>query len=180
VTIRGTLTNTTGAPLVNAQVCVSERAGGGAPHTLTTVTTDAAGAFALKLGAGASRQLRFVHRVGAGAVSATVTVRVRAPLRLRASSRRIGAGHVVTLSGELAQPPRGRGLLVELQARRGRDFQTFGTTRTNGRGAFRYRYRFSRAGAGSTFALRAHMPAQPGLAFAPGASRALRVRVTGG
>ncbi len=171
------MTSTSGAPLPNAPVCVSEQADGAA-HTLTTVTTDAAGAFALTLDPGASRRLRFVHRVGAGAVSATVTVRVRAPLRLRASKRRIGAGRTVVLSGELAQAPRGRGLLVELQARRGRGFATFGTTRTDRRGAFRYTYRFSRAGAGSTFALRAHMPAQRGLAFAPGASRALRVRVT--
>ncbi len=148
VTVRGTLANTSGAPLPNAQVCVSEqRAAGGAARTLTTVTTDAAGAFALTLEPGASRTLRFVHRVGAGAVSAAVTVRVRAPRCCTPRGRRIGAGRTVVLSGELTQAPRGRGLLVELQARRGRGFATFGTTRTDRGGGFRYRYR-SRAGAG--------------------------------
>lgn len=177
-TTTGTLTDAAGAPLGNAQICVLARTDtrGSAAQQLTTIATDDAGVFSFPLDPGPSRILRFVYRAGDRAASASVAVRVRAPLSLHASRRRIQPSGVVAFGGRLAKGARWRGVLVELQAMRGRRYQTFATTRTRRDGSFRYRYRFS-AGSGGTYALRARVPRQAGLPFATGATRTVHVRV---
>jgi hypothetical protein len=179
LTARGRLTDAAGAPLANATICVLARpdTGGTRAHRVATIATDGAGAFSFPLEPGTSRIVRFVHRAGDRGAVASVAVRVRAPLSLRASRRRLRPGATVTLAGRLAEPARRRGVLVELQARRGAGFQTFATTRTGKDGGFRYGYRFSSDG--GSYALRARVPRQAAFPFATGATRAVRVRIGG-
>lgn len=180
LTAHGSLTDVNGAPLADATICVLIRtdARGARARHAATVGTAADGTFSFPLDPGPSRIVRFVHRSGDTAAVASVAVRVRAPLSLRASSRRVRAGGRVLLSGRLAEPARRRGVLVELQARRGDRFQTFATTRTRRDGSYRYRYRFS-AGGGGSYALRARVPRQASFPFATGATSPRRVRVGG-
>lgn len=180
VTIRGTLTSADGWPLAGASLCVLERTTTGAgERQIATLTTGADGRFELTLDAGTSRRLRFTHRVGDTAAAADVAIDVRAPLALRADRRTLRASERIVLSGHLRGAPRQRGVLVELQARRGRRYQTFATTRTSGGGRFRFVYRFSGAPGVHVYALRARAARQPGFAFATGVSRAVTVRVRG-
>jgi hypothetical protein len=117
----------------------------------------------------------------AGGVSAAaaVVVRVRAPVRVRASSRSLRNGQTLVLRGRLGGHLRTRGLLVEFQVRRGRSWSTFATSRTVRAGRFRYAYRFTRTFGVQTYRFRARLPAQRGSPFSTGSSRRVTVRVVG-
>ena len=69
-----------------------------------------------------------------------------------------------------------RGKLVLLQGRQpGRNWRTFRAVRTNRKGRFSTRYRFS--GARGTFRVRARVPGEAVYPFSPGTSRVVEVRV---
>lgn len=182
VTASGRLTTRSGAPVAGATLCVVSRedAVGAVLKTGGSVRTDARGRFRATLPAGASRRVWFVDRVADGAVVGSVAVRVRAPVTLRGSSPALHNGQTLRMSGRLSAGPRPRGgVLVELQARRDTGWQTFGTTRADGRGRFRYDYTFSNTTGVQTYELRARVPQQAAYPYAPGASRRLRVTVYG-
>jgi hypothetical protein len=180
--VRGRLTNTEGEPIPNARICVSARprAAGAALRADGRVKTNDKGRFSYKLKRGPSRDVHFVYRVGDGAVSDSVSVRVRAPVRFGASQRTLANGQAVTLRGRLrAGPYPKRGVVVELQAKRGSKWQSFGTTRTNRRGRYRFRYRFTRTTGVQNYSLRARVPRQSTYPYSNGASRPVTVRVVG-
>jgi hypothetical protein len=171
-----------GAPVPGAQVCVSWRrqSEGARLRGSRVLSTDAGGRVAYRLGAGPSRTVLFVHRTPEGAVANAVRVNVRAPVRLKGSSRSLRNGETLVLSGRLPGRPRPRrGVLVELQARRDGGWQTFGTTRSGSRGRFAFGYTFTRTTGVQAYALRARVPRQSAYPYASGASRPVRVRVFG-
>ena len=145
------------------------------------MTTDARGRFSYRVPAGPSRTLRFAYRSGSEATfrcSKPLAVNVRARVSLSASPRSVVSGSRVRFSGRLrgGHVPR-NGKVVELQAfERGR-WRTFRTVRSNRKGAFSYRYRFSFRAAGVTFPVRARVRADAGYPFALGTSNRVRVRV---
>jgi hypothetical protein len=180
--VTGSLSAPDGAPVGGASVCVIARdeAQGAAFRAYRTVTTDAQGRFTYELLKGASRRVVFVHRAADGAVVGSVVVRVRAPVRLSGSPHRLRNRRTLHMRGRLgARPFPPGGALVELQARRGSGWQTFGTTRTNRRGRFHFDYTFTRTFGVQRYALRARVPAQGVYPFASGWSRPLRVTVAG-
>ncbi len=122
--VSGELTDAAGAPVAGAAVCVSARVGdGGALTPLARLTTDAGGRFAARVPAGTSRQLWSVVRVAGGAVTAKAIVRVRARLSLKPARRSLRAGKVLRMRGRLAgRPIPGGGVLVNIQAKRGREW----------------------------------------------------------
>jgi hypothetical protein len=177
---RGRLLGADGAPVAGATLCVAaQRRAGGPTRAVDSVVTDAQGRFAYRLGRGASRRVWFVHRAGGASVAASVVVRVRAPVALRASRRSLRNGQTVVLRGRVRGASRVRGLVVEVQAVVDRRWQTVATRRTGRGGAFRYAYRFKRTVGVRTYRLRARLPGQPGSPFATGASRPVRVTVVG-
>jgi hypothetical protein len=70
-------------------------------------------------------------------------------------------------------------VLVELQAKRGRRWQTFGTARSSRAGRYRFSYPFTRTGGVQYYVLRARVPRQAGYPYATGASRPEIVVVRG-
>lgn len=179
--VSGELTDAVGTPVGGAAVCVSARVGDdGALTPLARLTTDPGGRFTARIPAGTSRQVWAVHRVAGGAVAAKAIVRVRARLSLKPARRSLRAGQVLTMRGRLAGRPLPRGgVLVNIQARRGREWQTFRQVRVHGRGGFRVRYRFVGGGGTHRYALRATVPQQSAYPYAPGGSKPFRVRVRG-
>jgi hypothetical protein len=176
--VRGRVLAADGSPVAGAALCVGVQGSGNAGVRATrSITTDASGRFSYELGRGPSRRVWFVHRVGGAAAAASVRVRVRAPVALRAAPRVLGNGQTVVLRGRLGGSNRTRGLLVELQYPRGRRWFTFATTRVRRAGRFRYGYRFTRTFRSRVYRLRARVPAQRGYPFATGASRPVRVQV---
>jgi hypothetical protein len=176
--VRGRVTGPDGAPRPGLPLCVGNGVAGGV-QAVATVTTDATGRFTYQVEPGPTRRVWFVHREGAAAAAASVLVRVRALVGLRATPRALRTGETVLLKGRIGGRPLLAGLLVELQARRGRGWQTFATTRAGRGGAFTYHYRFTRTVGTQVYRLRARVPAQPGYPYAAGGSRSVRVRVSG-
>jgi hypothetical protein len=181
--VRGNLTGRGGEPIAGARICVAEKvaAPGARLRPLDSVRTSRRGRFVYKVEPGPSRTIRFAHRTGAGKIAATkVHLRVRAGVGLRAKPRTLRNGERVKLIGRLRGRPYPRkGALVELQARRPGKWQTFGTTRSNSHGRFRFGYRFTRTPVTQTYSLRARVPGQPSYPYASGASDRVRVRVLG-
>jgi hypothetical protein len=166
----------------STDVCVAElpRMAGGQLSPTAFLKTDGNGRFTYRVTRGPSRTLYFVHRVQSGAVTSSVNLNVRAPVKLRQPQRALRNGQTLEMRGRLKDTtyPAG-GLLVELQAQRGHRFQTFGTTHTNSQGQYRFSYRFTRTLGVQRYHLRARVPAQQTYPFATGASRPITVKVIG-
>ena len=178
--LRGRLLGANRQPVAGAAVCIAVRddTAQGSARPVGDLTTDGKGRFAATLAPGPSRTVYAVHRVPGGAITASVQVRVRAPVRLRVSRRSLRNGQSVWLRGRLAARPR-PGVLVELQARRDSGWQTFGTTRTGRGGRFAYPYQFTRTTSVQRYRMRARVPDQPSYPFAAGGSRPVTVTVKG-
>jgi hypothetical protein len=175
------------AGLAGMPVQVVERFAAGAdPATrTTTVWTDPDGAFALRLGAGPSREVSasFAGRPAlARSASPTLRLRVRAAVSLRTSARAAAVGGAaLVFRGRVGAPPGqipSGGKSVQLQFRLpGLGWTEFRTVQTDGRGRFRYAYRFSDDDSrGVRFLFRAHAPAQDGWPYESGSSRPVVVR----
>ncbi|HST40530.1 MAG TPA: hypothetical protein VLK58_13535 [Conexibacter sp.] len=178
--VSGRLVSPLGVPSVGARVCLLGREDRpDAPlREFAVVVTDANGGFSAPVPAGPSRQLLAVHRVPGGAAVASMRVRVRAAVSLRPSRRRLRNGGTVVLRGRLRHGPLpDRGVLVELQAKRGRKWQTFGTTRTRTGGRYELRYRFTRTTGVQRYAMRALVPDQSAYPYVRGVSRPIALRV---
>jgi hypothetical protein len=147
---------------------------------ITLLSTDADGGFSTRLPAGPSREIAayFDGTAALGRSAApAVDLDVRSDVRLRVSSSmaRIGgrplvfSGRVRARAGEL---PDG-GKTVALQFRLpGLAWADFRTLHTDGRGRFRFPYRFSDDDSrGVRFQFRAYAPAQGGWPYEPGGSR---------
>ena len=155
----------------------------GAPQKLarTPLVTDAEGRFTYRVPAGPSRTLRFAYRSAADplyACSKAVTIQVRAPVTLRATPRAIRPGQRVRFRGRLRGgyvPAEGK--LVELQAFERNRWRNLRNVRTNARGEFSYRYRFSFRASGVTFPVRVRVRPDAGYPWAVGTSNRVRVRV---
>jgi hypothetical protein len=134
--VAGTLRDLDGRPLAGARVDVTSRArvAAAAPVPLPPATTDASGRFGYVVTAGVSRAVTFHY----GAAAATVIVRVIPHVTLRAAR----SGGAVRLAGRVVGAPAGLRKVVELQARQGRAWRTFATTRLAPLGGtFQYRHR---------------------------------------
>jgi hypothetical protein len=181
--VNGRLLNASGPPAANTDVCVSElpRMEGGQLSPAAFLKTDGRGQFSYRPTRGPSRSLFFVHRVSGGAVTSSLNMNVRAPVKLREPGHTLHNGQTLVMQGRLGEDTYATpGLLVELQAQRGRrHFQTFGTTHTNGAGEFRFSYRFTRTLGVQQYHLRAQIPAQRTYPFATGWSHPIAVKVIG-
>jgi hypothetical protein len=180
VHITGIVTDPSG-PLANASVCVAARNAvfGAGRHTAATIQTDAEGRFSYSWRTGASRRIWFVHRDGSGGAEASVMVRVRPRVTLHGPRKSLRNGQVLVLSGTLHGRPLPAGVLVSLQARRGKGWQTFGTAAARANGHFSYTYRFTRTFGIQSYTLRALVPKQVGYPFTTGTSHTVVVHVRG-
>ncbi|MGH9026469.1 MAG: hypothetical protein ACRDWD_10215, partial [Acidimicrobiia bacterium] len=184
--VKGKLTTPDGVPLANAEVCVAARneAKRASLRQLKSVTTNDKGRFSFRLPRGPSRRVYLVSRTPAGSASASLRIRVKAPVRLRASRRHLRNGERIELSGTLGKPVPRRGVLVELQSHRSTGWQTFGTTRSRrkgkgSRGKFRFPYTFTETSGVQRYQFRARVPRQSTYPYAPGGSKPVKVTVVG-
>ena len=186
-TFGGRLTMSSDASPADRSLTVIERFDPGASEQrrTTTVVTDAEGSFSLRLGAGPSREVFAVFggtSTATGTASRPLRLGVRSDVDLRASSpvAVIGGRPIVFRGAVAASPgelPPG-GATVQLQFRAGRlPWSEFRTVHTNGRGRFRYAYRFSDDDSrGVRFQFRAFVPAQRDWPYEPNGSRPVAVR----
>jgi hypothetical protein len=184
--VGGRLLDADGEPLPGQSVAVVERfARGARTRTRTTpLTTDADGAFHLRLAPGPSRQVSAAfagtHRL-TRVSGRRLRLRVRAGVRLRVSAARVRVGGApVVFRGRVVHPEARippTGLPVQLEFRLpGIAWSEFRTLQTDSAGRFAYPYTFSDDdSAGVRFQFRAFVPATGNWAFAPATSRPLAV-----
>ena len=162
--VRGRLVGPDGKPIAGAtiEVLAQLHRAGAQFRDVGSVRTSRLGGFSFKAPPGASRTLRFGYRshVNDSAFTATLDVlqRVRASATLHASRRFVPDGGRVTFRGRLrgGYVPR-RGKLVEVQASdRGR-WRTFALVRSDRRGNFHLRYRFTPTAGVHRYAFRARV-----------------------
>ncbi len=181
--VTGTLTAAGGAPIAGAQLAVISEtlAMGATPVNAGTVTTDATGRFRFAIPVGASRKIQVAYKWFRESAqythTTTVTVNVVPRVTMKADRPRLRNGQSVRFAGKIAAAPRDARKVVELQARVGRSWQTFGTARLRSNGTFAYRYRFTRTSRPTTYQFRANVKAERGWPFLSGQSRATRVSV---
>jgi hypothetical protein len=152
-TITGRLLDAGGKPISNAQLVVLTKRNASTAKfaRVTTVTTDAQGRYKWVAPAGASRVIRLAYYAFAGDTSVAdatdVTVLVAGALTLQAP-KRVANMHTAVFRGQLRGKPVPRGgVLVDLQVFFHGKWRTFATPRTNAKGAFRFKYRFTQGAA---------------------------------
>lgn len=183
--VTGRLTDDTGRPIGSAvlDVLARSRRAGARRRRIATVRTRADGGFRYRARAGGfSRNLRFEYRVFSldeqPAAAATVTLAVRAGVRLRVSPRRNSSRGRIRFSGRWLGRARD-GVQVALYAvdRTSRRCVPVEILETDDKGRFRYRYRFVRTFAPFTYRFQGRGARQPGYPYAAGASRVVLVRI---
>jgi hypothetical protein len=187
VLLGGRLITGRSSPLGGVPVRVVERFAPGAHPAVqtSTVMTAPNGAFSIRTDPGPSRTIAIgfdgsptLARSAARSLQLGVLGRVR--LRASAGVATVGGaplifrGRLVAAPGEI--PAGGRS--IELQFRLpGLPWAEFRTVQTDGRGRFRYAYRFSDDDSrGARFQFRAFAPAQEDWPYEPGGSRPVLVR----
>lgn len=181
--VAGTLTAASGAPIAGAQLSVTSQmlAMGATPVAVGTVTTDSSGRFRFAIPVGPSRRIEVAYKwfreSSQYTHTTTVTVNVVPRVTMKANRSRLRNGQRVSFAGKVAGAPRDARKVVELQARVGSSWQTFGTARLRSDGTFAYRYRFTRTSRPTTYSFRASVKAERGWPFLSGQSRATRVSV---
>jgi hypothetical protein len=183
VLLRGQLLAGSG-PLASLPVEIVERFGDGATR-VSSVRTAADGGFSLALGAGPGREVSATFAGGetlSRATSPSLRLRVRARVTMSTSARvaKVG-GRPLLFAGRVSAAPGtipAEGKTVELQFRLpGLPWTEFRTIRTDWRGRFRYRYRFSDDDSrGVRFLFRAYAPAQGAWPYEPAGSKPVAVR----
>lgn len=177
--ISGSVVTPAGQPVAGVVVAAEQRLRViGAPwQPLVTATTDARGAFALALPAGASREVRLSYVHDAGTATAEATVRVRAALSITPRTQRVARFGRLRLSGRLEVVGLAkRGAYVDLQLRQRGAWRTIATRRTDQAGAWAWTYRLS-SGQRATYQVRARLRPAADVASAPTTSRTVTVRV---
>ena len=136
--------------------------------------TDAKGRFSYTPAAGPSR----VIEVSYGAAVARVTVRVRAGVTLRTSTKHVRNGTELRFSGRVLGERGTRRALVTIYALTGgtRPRVPVETVRAGSDGRFSYTYRFARIVGPSVYRFEARVPKQTGFPYLEGASPRVTVR----
>ena len=183
-TIRGAVTDATGAAAPGASVVVLSRVrrtGAVTRAGRTPLVAGADGRFVYRIPKGPSRLLRFGWRSSTASslltCSQALHVNVRAPVGLSISPHVVAPRGRIRLSGRLrgGYVPR-RGRVLDLQAHERGAWRPFETVRTTGKGRFSATYRFT-SGARGTFRIRVRVRPSSDYPFTLGYSRIVRVRV---
>jgi hypothetical protein len=184
-TVEGRLVAPDGAPIVGAQVEVSELPAyaGASARALPTPRTGATGRWSLALAPGlASGELHFAYRSHLGAptpvATRTLTLSVRAGLRLGIAPRVAAADGEIRFDGRLLGgpvPAGGKQLVLEARSSGGRwiEFHVIRAAASGG-GRFHYAYRFHLPGP-VAYQFRVLCEAEADYPYAAGSSNVVRV-----
>ena len=183
--IKGRLTDADGAPIGSAGLEVTAQAlrPGARVRREATIETGPDGRFGYVTRRGPSRIIRLGYRAfsldEAPSAVATLTLEVRAGIRLAVTPRRTTARGTIRFAGRLLGGPGRHGVQVALYAvgRVGRQRVPVAVLQTDMRGRFRFRYRFVRTFAPYTYRFQARVEAQPTYPYVAGASNQAVVRV---
>jgi hypothetical protein len=183
---RITLRDSAGRAITGAQVQVLERTsipGEVFAPAHAPITTDGDGQFRYLIAPGPSRTLRFAYSPtlgGAASIVHDVAVAVVSKTTLRTDRSFLRNGQSVRFLGQvLSRPVPAAGVVIDLQARVSRRWQTFNSLRTNNAGKWHASYRFHATTGLQTYTFRARVRGDTGFPYTPSRSRRVEVRVQG-
>jgi hypothetical protein len=180
--LAGKLVDSAGRAIGSAQLQVVQRTRlQGAPwRPVGMAVTNGAGRFTVRLAKGPSRDVRVVYRAFSSDAQPAAQLQgrllVRAGVRLRVSPSRVAPNGRIRFTGSLLGGPGRGGAIVTLYVFAGRRIPV-AVLRTDGRGRFRFAYRFSRTFVPTTFPFWAQVEPQHGFPYVRGRSRRVLVRV---
>ncbi|MFT4049467.1 MAG: hypothetical protein QM648_06455 [Solirubrobacterales bacterium] len=162
--LAGRLTTSSGAPIAGATLEVSALDLGvydAQERSLSSVTTDAAGGFSMRVGPSGARRFTFSFRPAPGAgitASASAVLRENLALTIRRSKARVKPRGLLTLSGRLSGAGSAAGgAPVEIDVKIGKRWRAVGVVDTSSRGSWKWRYRFTRVEQPTRFYFRAQV-----------------------
>jgi len=181
VPVQGTLRTSAGQPVPGGAVCVYEQVpeAGQSSELIAIAKTRSAGDFGTQLSPGPSRQVTLLYRYN-NAVLAKEPLRITSTVvpELRVRPKRLPNRRFVRFLGSIPGPHADH-RAISLQARTGKKWRTFKQLRTDTRGRFRGKYRFTQTHGSVVYTFRALVKKQGGYPYEPGASATRKVRVTG-
>ncbi len=182
----GRLTDAGGHPVSGAVLQASSRVRRpGAKYVNTgTVTTSEDGRFAYRIARGPSRTIRFAYKAytldPAPVQTATLSLGVKAGLRLRLSPRRVTNGQKVKFAGKLKGGPARKGtrVTIDVLVPDARRRVPIGNVKADAKGRFKFAYRFRRTLVKALYRFQARLTPQPGYPYRGATSRRVSVVVS--
>lgn len=184
VAIEGTLSDPSGRPIRSAELTVlAQGLTRGARLTpVGRAVTDERGRYRYLAPPGPGRTVRVAYRVHLNdttfVAASDVEIQVIPQVSLATDKRVLRNKQAVVFRGTIAGAPADARKVVEMQAKVGKRWMTFSTTRLN-RGKFAKRYRFTRTFRTQTYSFRARVHPAAGWPFASGTSKVVKVKVLG-
>jgi hypothetical protein len=182
-----TLRDENGRPIVGATVSVLERMnvpGAQWVPARAPLVTDAAGKMRWLIPAKFSRTIRYAYKANLANTdfqsTADVVLTVSSKTTIKPNKRFFRNGQTLRFTGRLLSRPVPRGgVLIDLQAKVGRTWQTFKTTRSRSNGRWSTAYTFRATRGLQTYTFRARVRQDTGFPYAISKSRLLRIKVAG-
>lgn len=180
--ITGRLSNSAGDAIPGATICLQTQTldNHRSLVPLATVTTDAHGRFSYDLRPGPNRRILIGYRYDTFQIDRSVRYYSRAEPTLKATPRKLENGKRIHLQGRLPGPGAdGRVVVLQANVVGSRRWITFRRATSARKGIFRATYHFTATTQTTTYRFRAVVPNQTGYPWVEGASKPVKVRVTG-
>jgi hypothetical protein len=181
--VSGELEGQAGQPIVGATICVQLATQGtlAGPSPAGTATTDAEGHFTYTLPAGPNRSVLLGYRHDNFEIADSLRYYAHVRPTIKLSADVIHSGGVLGITGRLPGGPTAadRVVVLKASARHSRKWYPFGETTTNGRGVYRYGYRFDATPRTTIFRMEAAVPRQDDFPWKAGHSKPALVEVRG-
>jgi hypothetical protein len=162
VTVEGTLTTSSGAPIAGAVLDVISLDLGtfdAKSKSIGTVTTTSAGRFSVRVKPDGASRISVLFKPYPASIGTAVTstiVREDLSLSVKRSKSRVKPGGSVTLSGTLdGAGSAADGTPVEIDARIGGSWRAVGVVEANSHGSYKWKYKFTRVKQPTRFTFRA-------------------------
>lgn len=182
-----TLRNEQGQPIANAEVTVFQRLR--RPRATwraarKPIRTGSSGRLRWTIPAGPSRTIRFAYKANPDNTRfqsiSDLGLVVRSKTTLKRNHRSYRNAQTIRFSGRLkSRPVPKSGVLIDLQAKVGRKWQTFATKRTRSSGRWAIRYRFHSTHGTQRYAFRARVRQDSAYPYASSRSKTMHVIVRG-
>ena len=182
----GRLTDSSGRPIAGAVLQVSSRVQrpGARTTNIGTVTTGEDGRFAYRIARGPSRTVRFGYKAytldPAPVSTAAISLGVKAGLKLRVKPRQVRNGQKIRFLGRLKGGPARKGtrVTIDVLVPDARRRVPIGNVKADGKGRFRFDYRFRRTLVRARYRFQARLTAQPAYPYRGATSRRVSVVVS--
>ena len=183
VTVRGVLHCGT-VPIRDARVAIATLGGPAGAAIDTSVQTGLDGSFSYKVPTGPDRTLRFSYTAYSDdpgpSATATAAIIISPLISLSIKPHHTSNRHTIYWTGKVTGGPYPQaGVTLDVEVREGRHWKIFDQVVANGKGRFRYSYRFHATEEPTTYALRVALPdtGAQGYPYTHGASNTVEVHV---